>query len=97
MADGGEIQGKFPYCEVDFFTTEDTEVTEIKLLLWRLQEETMVGIIRPKGSAQRANAIVFIAQPIREVPWHLLINSFFIIIPLCPLCSLCFIISTAQV
>ena len=57
----------------------------------------MASTIRRKASAQRANAIVFIAQPIREVPWHLLINSFFIIIPLCPLCSLCFIISTAQV
>ena len=78
------------YCEVDFFTTENTEVTEIELLLWRLQEETMASTIRRKASAQRANAIVFIAQPIWEVPWHLLINALFIIIPLCPLCSLCF-------
>ena len=80
----------FSYCEVDFFTTENTEVTEIELLLWRLQEETMASTIRRKASAQRANAIVFIAQPIWEVPWHLLINALFIIIPLCPLCSLCF-------
>ena len=67
----------FLHCEVDFFTTENTEVTEIELLLWRLQEETMASTIRPKASAQRANAIVFIAQPIWEVPWHLLINALF--------------------
>ena len=49
----------------------------IELLLWRLQEETMASTIRPKASAQRANAIVFIAQPIWEVPWHLLTNAFY--------------------
>ena len=37
----------------------------------------MVSTIRPKASAQRANAIVFIAQPIWEVPWHLLTNAFY--------------------
>jgi len=37
--------------------------------LWRLQEETMVSTIRHKASAQKANAIIFIAQPICEVPW----------------------------
>ena len=61
----------------EFFTTENTEVTEIELLLWRLQEETMASTIRRKASAQRANAIVFIAQPIWEVPWHLLTNAFY--------------------
>ena len=47
------------------------------MLLWRSKEETMVSTNRPKASAQRANAAIFIAQLLCEVPWHLLINSFF--------------------
>ena len=42
---------------VDFFNTENTELTEIKVMLWSSKEETKV-------SAQRANAAVFIAQPL---------------------------------